>query len=387
MRKLSADHVFPVASAPIKNGVVVVENDGTIAEVRSPQPGEKDIEAYRGIICPGFINSHCHLELSHLRGKIVQAAGMTGFIRDLLSKRALAAPEEMEKAMYEAEREMIANGIVAVGDISNDTSSFKIKSRGRLKYYTFIEVFDLVPGKAEMVFAKGCELLAEAPLPATLVPHAPYTVTKKLLKLLGDYRYEKDAVLSIHNQESLSETELFLTRTGKFAEMFEQMGSVMDHFYPSGVNSLRTTLPMLPKENKLLLVHNTFTSQEDVEWAEEHHNRLYWCFCPNANIYIENALPYFRAIMKAGARITIGTDSLASNWSLSILDELKVIAKDAPDIPLNTLLTWATKNGAEALGFDKELGTIEKGKKPGLNLIENLQDMQLTGKSSVRRLV
>lgn len=386
MRKISGDFIFPISSSPIKNGIVIVNDDGVIKDVLNEGEAGENIEFHKGIICPGFVNTHCHLELSHMKGKIGEKEGMTSFITGFLSLRSALDPSLAAPAMEEAEQEMIKNGIVAVGDISNDASAFPLKAKGNLKYHTFIEVFDIFPGRAAEVFEKGKELLSKAPQRASLAPHAPYTVSTRLMELISGHARQDNSILTIHNQESEGESELFMTMEGKMAEMFFRMGNALSYFQPTGKNSLRSMLPYFPEENRLLLVHNTYTSANDIAWAEEQHKNLYWCFCPNANLYIEDALPDFNAFVNASAKCTIGTDSYASNWSLSVLDELKVISKAAPQVPLNTLLTWATKNGAEFLGFD-ELGTIEKGRKPGLNLIEGTNGMKLAERSSVKRLV
>ena len=129
----------------------------------------------------------------------------------------------------------------------------------------------------------------------------------------------------------------------------------------------------MSKQSKIILVHNTFTSKKDVKWTKENNYDTYWCTCPKANLYIENSLPDY-SIFDTDT-LCVGTDSLASNNSLSILEELKVL-KENSDFDLNTLLKIACKNGAEALGFEN-LGTFEKGKIPGLNLINNLDSVSV----------
>jgi cytosine/adenosine deaminase-related metal-dependent hydrolase len=137
---------------------------------------------------------------------------------------------------------------------------------------------------------------------------------------------------------------------------------------------------------KILLVHNTYTSENDFEFIKSQisndKTEIYFCTCPNANIYIENKLPNYNLFIEQDALMTVGTDSLASNHSLSILDELKTITKHFPEIALQTLLTWATKNGAEFFDF-KSLGTIEKGKRPGLNLLKNADGMRINQDTTV----
>ena len=145
----------------------------------------------------------------------------------------------------------------------------------------------------------------------------------------------------------------------------------------------------LSNKHKLLLVHNTFSTAKDIQLAHAHSENVYWCFCPNANLYIENRLPDFDIFIKENAKITIGTDSLTSNWQLCILSELKTISKAAAHIPLADLLRWATLNGAELLGFEQDFGSLEIGKCAGINLIENidLENLRLTENSKVRRLI
>ncbi|MCW3085298.1 MAG: hypothetical protein JWP12_2664 [Bacteroidetes bacterium] len=402
MRKISASYIFPVASSPVKNGVISIDDDGTIVSIAAPT-NEKDaaVEFYEGIICPGFINTHCHLELSHFRGQMTEKAGMTQFIKEILSKRPHFTPEEIQKGIAAGEAEMISNGIMAVGDISNDSSTFAQKAKGNLLYHTFIEAFDLNPDRANEVFKTALDLKTQLSQTAhlkshiSIVPHAPYTVSDQLFALIAEEAVKDNSIISIHNQESLTESELFISKSGLMYDAFTKVGINMDFITTTGKNSLHSIFHKLPLTKKILLVHNTFTSSEDIQWANEQVKTLnpksqilnpYWCTCPNANLYIENALPNYDYFISANVPVTIGTDSLASNWSLSVLDELKTIVKHNPHISSETLLTWATKNGADFLGLD-HLGTIEKGKKPGLNLLKNMDGLKITGETTVTKLV
>jgi aminodeoxyfutalosine deaminase len=392
MRRISADHIYTIATEPLKNGVVTIDSDGTVVSVQQQENSPKDdIEYYEGIICPGFINTHCHLELSHFHKKITEQAGMTGFIKELISKRPAFTPDHINEGILKAEEEMLRNGIVAVGDISNDNSTFRQKGKRNLRYHTFIEVFDLNPSRAAEVFSAAIllkdQLQAVDPeLSCSIVPHAPYTVSSALMETIRKEASGNNAPLCIHNQESEGENELFISGSGPMFEAFQKMGVDMKNFPVTGSNSLQTILPKLQVNNNLLLVHNTFSSQEDLRWAEEFSKaNLFWCTCPNANLYIENRLPDYHAFIKENVRVTIGTDSLASNKSLSVLDELKTITKHYPGISMQQLLTWSTKNGADFLGY-KDLGTIEKGKKPGINLLKNLKEGKIWEESGVLKL-
>ncbi|MEO6901795.1 MAG: amidohydrolase family protein [Bacteroidia bacterium] len=402
MRQFTADYIYSITSEPLKNGVIIVDEDGTIHEVSSTINNNLKLEYYEGIICPGFINTHCHLELSHMRAQLQEKTGIGVFIEGIISKRGLTSVKTIKQAIEQAEKEMIKNGIVAVGDICNDNSTFEQKAKGNLLYHTFIEVFNLDDHKAQETFAKGEKLETEYQNTfslsnssnqsfASISPHAPYTMSETLLQLVNEYAEKRKTIISIHNQESAAENELFISNTGALLNSFKKIGFNTALLRKTGINALHSTLPLLCDASKLMLVHNTFTLKEDVIWAQkkmetDRQSKLYWCTCPNANLYIENTLPNYTIFMDTNAVVTIGTDSLASNWSLSILDELKTITKYYPEIDLNTLLTWATKNGADCLGFE-QLGTIEKGKKPGLNLLRNIKDLNIVEETTVLKLI
>jgi cytosine/adenosine deaminase-related metal-dependent hydrolase len=120
-------------------------------------------------------------------------------------------------------------------------------------------------------------------------------------------------------------------------------------------------------------VHNTFSNKEDVEIAEKYHRNLFWCLCANANLYIENTLPDVALLQVHNCNLTLGTDSLASNTTLSIVDEINVLRQHQSNISLEVLLKAATYNGAQFLGLESQLGLIEKGKKPGINLLQQTE--------------
>ncbi len=163
---------------------------------------------------------------------------------------------------------------------------------------------------------------------------------------------------------------------GKGLDISSQMGF--------GKNSSQySLLQYLPKEQNVLLVHNTCSEASDIDQVEDHFTNAYWCTCPKANWYIERSLPNYDLWRKKNLKITVGTDSLASNDTLSILEELKLIQKNYPHISTEELLTWACKNGAAFFGY-AELGAFSTAYKPGIILIENVDGMRLTENSKVK---
>jgi aminodeoxyfutalosine deaminase len=393
MRKITADYVFPVSSEPIRNGVVVLDDAGKILSITTrDQYSTPDLEVYSGTLTPGLVNTHCHLELSHMKGKVDTGTGLIPFITGVVTQRNADAAV-IAAAIEQAEQAMLDGGIVAVGDISNAPDTFIVKSKHRLHYHTFVELFDFLQDNgAEKAMQDWTAVLEQikqtAQHRATLVPHAPYSVSPTLFQRIRDFNPSQGATVSIHNQETPPENELFLHKTGDFLRFYGGFGISLDGFSATGQTAIHYALAHLNPNNRTLFVHNTLTTPDDIAAAQAWSPHVFWATCPNANLYIENRLPNYRYFIDAGARMTIGTDSLTSNWQLSVLEEMKTIARYQSYVPFATLLRWATLNGAEALGFDDTLGSLEVGKTPGLVLWDGLANGEhLSTDTSVRRLV
>lgn len=370
---ISASYVYPVIGTPIKDGVLAIDPEGVIRAVYTAQEAKKelisDIDYHEGLLVPGFVNTHCHLELSNLRGKIPQHTGLPEFVKSVIRLRT-SDQYELNLDMLRADIEMYENGIVAVGDISNQLISKSLKANSPVYYFTFLEIMGFKPDVAVEAMGRAKQFKTEFdPLPVSIVPHAPYSVSAELFQELAEYTGFQDGPLSIHNQETADENAFFEQKTGDFLSLFEFLGQDVAFYQPSGKTSLQTYLPLLSPALKTLLVHNTYTSAADIAYATGIHPNLYWCLCPHANLYIENTLPDVNMLRAAGLRITLGTDSLASNDGLSILSEMNLL-QERFDVPVEELLKWATFNGAEFLGIEERFGTFEVGKRPGINLVD-----------------
>jgi len=371
MRFISATQIFNGTKFLNADTVLVLDdNNQFIESVSKASLNEAQIEKHEGIICPGFVNAHCHVELSYLYQHIQQKTGFTGFASELMSKRFAFSQEEIEKSIIEAEEKMWNNGIVAVGDISNNNSSFGKKAGSKMHYHTFIELISFNPDSAEKVFAAGKELQEKlVNQSGTLAPHAPYSVSAALMKKTAEACPENKP-LTIHNQESSSENEFFVSGTGNVLDLYKNLNIDIPYFQASGKSSLQTYLKNLPANRNLILVHNTFTTVEDIKFAEDYSHKIYWCLCPNANLFIENSLPDVKLFTSGNCKMVIGTDSLASNHSLSIVDELNTLIHHFSWLETGDLLKWATSNGAKALNMEDKAGGFIKGKNAGLNLID-----------------
>lgn len=379
---------------PIKEGVLTVDNNGKIVDITNRIDHElTDLEIYRGIIIPGMVNTHCHMELSHMIGKIPTGTGLIPFISQVVKFRDFPQ-EEIDAAISAADKYMYAQGIVAVGDISNKADTAKVKSESHIRYYTFVEMFDFIQDSmTDPMIKQYSEVYTQhsdkSGNSKSFVPHAPYTVSDGLYHFIKENN-KPNSTVSIHNQETKHEDELFNSKTGDFIEFYEGFGFPLSDFRATGQNSIYHAMSQMDPKQRTLFVHNTRTTAEDIAAAQSWSDQVFWATCANANLYIENALPNYQAFIDANANMTIGTDSLSSNWQLSVFEEMKTIKKYNSYIPTSTLIEWATYNGAKALGFDDTLGSFTIGKKPGVVLIDcelDADEEVILTNAEIKRLV
>ena len=371
-QKFQATQIFTGTELLEDQLVLITQKDGTIEAMVGIEDAGDEVQNFEGILTPGFINAHCHLELSHMKGMIPTHTGLQEFVKQIVALRQVE-PDAIQEAIVLAEAEMMANGIVAVGDISNTLDTLSQKAKHNLAYYSFVELYDLDPTRAADKILAGLEIqkqFQENCVRASLVPHAPYSVTNELWQLLSVHFGIH--TISVHNQETPDENDFFKTKTGSFLGMYERTKVNLDFFEATGLSSLQSILPIFKKAHHGILVHNSFTSAEDIKAVHAAMSNAFWCLCPNANQYIEQTMPPVELLRSQKANIVIGTDSYASNWSLSVLDELKTIQQNHTEIQLSEMLGWATINGAQALQMDKHLGSFEQGKKPGVVLINGV---------------
>ena len=386
-QKFQATQIFTGTELSEDQLVLITTKDGTIEGLVGIEDAGEDIQSFDGILSPGFVNAHCHLELSHMKDMIPAHTGLQEFVKQIVSLRQIEK-DVIAASIEKAEAEMLANGIVAVGDISNTLDTLAQKAKHHLAYYTFVELYDLDPTRAVDKINAGVEIqktFEQNCIRASLVPHAPYSVTNSLWKLLSEHFGSH--TISMHNQETSDENDFFKSKTGSFLGMYERTKVSLDFFEPTGLSSLQSVLPIFKNAAASILVHNSFTSGDDISAVKKQMPNTFWCLCPNANQYIEQTMPPIELLRANGANIIVGTDSYASNWSLNILDELKIIQKHNPLIPLDEMLAWATINGAQALQMSKHLGSFEAGKKPGVVVIENVTGENNLTKAVSRRII
>ena len=394
-KRIAASYVYTSESdQPLRNGFVEYDDaDGTILEVGECDGRDVD-QFYEGALVPGFVNAHCHVELSHLHKKFRKGTGMAGFIDQINELRDWAGREKKAELVQQWMDKMWNDGVSAMADISNDDSSFDVKASHKMYTRTFLEVFGSEPHMCEGVMADVKELHKTASslgIDAAPTPHSCYTMSPQLLSASAAAGLE-NGYLSYHSQESQEEEDLLMSGSGAMYE--NRIRNNMSTPPVTGESSLKYFIDRLaavkpaPYDEHILLVHNVCLKQGDIDAAKAIMNNVFWAVCPLSNIFIHNALPPIPLMRDNGLAIAIGTDSLSSNDDLDMIGEIECLHRNFPEVPMGEIFRWATLTGAQFLSKDEELGSLTKGKKPGIVLVTDIDsEGYVTAGSHTRRII
>ncbi|HNW56263.1 MAG TPA: amidohydrolase family protein [Bacteroidales bacterium] len=391
MKNFSAQYIITNTGPLLKRGIVTTDDDGTVVAIHDTGGSleeNQSIEFYNGILIPGFVNCHCHIELSHMKGSIARKGRLGSFIEKVRTTRDTNS-ENITDSIYQADRSMFKEGIVSCADICNTSLSFSMKRESIISYTNLLEVFGTDPDKAghRMEEINKVAIAAKSMnLPFSFVPHAVYSTSLPLFRLLRK-QSENNTVTSIHFMETEGEKQFLEDNTGPLSISYQHSGLIPPKL-ETVKNHVDAILNEITLNGNLILVHNTFADKNTIRKIRERKN-LFWCLCPNSNLYIENTLPPLDLLINEGCEIVVGTDSLASNTRLSIFEELKTLQSGFPSLTVEELVRWSTINGARALAEDDRFGKIEPGKKPGLLILRNVDliNMRLLPDSYVTRLI
>ena len=395
MKRIAATYLYPLTGfEPVRNGFVEYEEDGTIVRTGVCEDPAAEEHFVEGALIPGFVNTHCHIELSYMWKLFRRGTGMAGFIDQINALRDTASLEEKLSDIQTWMDRLWQRGVSAMADISNCADSFAIKAASPMYTRTFLEVFGTEPEDCPAVIRSVKALQAEAlacGLDAAPTPHACYTMSPQLLTAASAEGLAS-GFLSYHSEETPQEEEMLRSGSGPMWENRVRAG--MSTPPVTGTSSLLYFLDRLqqahpaPFDEHILLVHEVCMDQEGIDAVKAAMNHPFIALCPLSTLYIHDALPPVELLRANGMKLTVGTDSLSSNDDLNPVMELFCLQENFPQVPLGELLTWACRNGAEFLGKERELGTLEPGKRPGLALIDHLgADGRLTTASASYRIV
>ena len=393
MRRIAAKYLYPLTSAePVVNGFVELEEDGTVIRTGVCADPAAEPVFYDGAVAPGFVNAHCHIELSYMKGLFRKGTGMAGFIDQINELRDTKSLEEKVRDLTVAMDSLWEQGVVAMADISNCDDSFAVKARHSMYTRTFLEVFGTEPEDCGAVMDGVRKLKTVADsfgIDAAPTPHACYTMSPELVTAVS-VEGLKSGFLSFHSEETEEEEEMLKYGSGKMWENRKKAGMSVPPV--TGKSSLLYFIDRLlagrpaPFDEHILLVHECCMDQEGIDAAKAVMNHPFVAVCPLSNLCIHTALPPIDLLRRNGLKVCVGTDSLSSNDDLNLVDELYCLQRNFPEVPLGEIFTWASRNGAEFLA-KPEFGTLEPGKRPGLVFIDSLDaDGRLTAASKSHRL-
>jgi cytosine/adenosine deaminase-related metal-dependent hydrolase len=374
-RVFASDLVFLGEGAAIVDGAVVVDESCSIVEAGRadevlPRHAGATVTRLPGLLMPGLVNAHTHVELSHLRGKVPGGAGFMPWVETFLMARGAATEDDVATGIDEGVRELVLSGTVAVGDVSNTLGAVHSLARAHIGGSVFHEVFgydraratarllDLPRERGEVVGAWPTTDLAYSPAPHTLYTTHPDVVRAALreARSLG-------AVTSIHLGEHAAEREFLERGTGPAMVFAERFGIDLASFPTPHLSPFAFAHELGVLAKGTLAVHVTTATRAELDQLAASGASV--VLCPRSNLYIEVRLPAVLDVLAAGLRPALGTDSLASNATLDVLAEAKAIAERFAQVPAHVILSMATANGADALGRP-DLGRLSKGARPGL---------------------
>jgi cytosine/adenosine deaminase-related metal-dependent hydrolase len=369
MIRYHAAWLVPIEGEPIHDGWLTVDHGRIVALGRraanDPTPG---VELGDVAVMPGLVNAHTHLELSYLRDQVAPSASFTGWARQIIYERRkqphLQDPAIMS-AIDRAIGECLRSGTAVVGDISNTLAPFRKLADSPLAGVVFWEIIGFKIDKPDELIEHAVGELRALPatdrVRASLSAHAPYSVAPLLFRSIKNAVARMPFVpCSVHLAENVEEVELLKTGGGPWKALMKDIGSWNHGWNAPGVGPVQYLDEMGFLDNRLLAVHGVQMSTADLARLKERGTTL--VTCPRSNGYTGAGVPPIADFYESGVRVAIGTDSLASSPDLNVFAEVATLHALAPSVPAATLLESATIQGARALGFDADYGTIEPGK-------------------------
>lgn len=371
MKKYCPEYMLTETGRIASGKTVLVHCNGTIESVYNSIPEEDNVIHLKGLLLPGLVNSHCHLELSWSKGLFPESLGIEQFYGAMRGVHA-QRPDSTAEIIATAIKQQYSNGVNVIADISNTAASCNAKSSSRIRFHTFVETFGMNPAQATEKLSEAIELLPKfvtsSGNSASLSAHTLITLSDELMQNLMRKIAETNTLHSIHFLESEQEIAFF-RQSKPIRNIHEEK-----HFTKSPHHSATlAAIDLLPQKTPILFVHNTFADESDIDLLIKHFAEPWFCICPASNLYITGQLPKVPMIISKTENLVVGTDSLASNQSLNLLKEIDITLKAFPEIEPETMLQAITINGARMLKIDDCYGSISPQKKPGLVLLENYQ--------------
>lgn len=338
----------------LKDGVLHIDGETIVyagnADSEPEFSADREINAQGNLIMPGFFNTHTHVPMNMFRSYADDLDLMTW-----LNTRIFPAEDHLNDeiaywASMAAMCEMAAAGIVGFNEMYFFMDSVaKAAQESGLRAVLSRAVVTPTKEVAERTFREGVELYekynGEGKLKVYLSPHAQYTVNNEMLERIAREAANLKTGIHMHISETRGEHENCLKDEGKT---------------PVG---LCAELGLL--DVPFLAAHCVWISPQDMELMAQHGS--YVLSCPRSNLKLASGIAPLTAMLEKGVNVSLGTDGVASNNKLSMMEEMTYAALlqkgttyDPQAIPAAQAIDLGTRQGAKAMGF--ESGVIEAGK-------------------------
>jgi cytosine/adenosine deaminase-related metal-dependent hydrolase len=371
---LKARYVVPVDAPVIESGAVEINGDRIVAVGPARGlSGRSVIDYGDAVICPAFVNAHTHLELSHLAGKIPPSPDLIDWLGRLVqaSRKTSMTAARVRRSMQAGIEQSLQAGVTVLGDITRlpGWTRGPLGTSG-LYAVSFGEIIavgtrrDLLTERLDA--AASIEYQTER-MRVGISPHAPYSVEPAGMVACAARAAQMGAPLCIHLAESPDEAAFTRNGSGPFAEFGRRLG-LWDRRVPaSGCGPVELAHRAGVLTERTLIAHGNYVAATDITLIAKSGAGV--AYCPRTHAAFGHDPHPFRELLQAGVNVCIGTDSLASNPSLSVLDELRFVRKRYPDFSPDELLAMGTLRGARALGLDGQVGSITPGKSADLVIV------------------
>ena len=367
---LKARYVFPATAEPIPDAAVTIQA-GRIVAVGAVPPGAEVCDLGNVAVLPGLVNAHTHLEFSHLAEPIGEPG--TRFVDWLRAAMALRPeqPARAAGAVAAGLRECLREGVTTLAEITQPDWSPEPFARAGLDATVFLELIGPTPDRATAAIDLAREHVQEqgpSRLRLGLSPHAPYSVRPELLAAAVKLSSQTRTPIAFHLAESREELEWIGHRTGPLRDMLNDLGAWDAESLERGARPL-DYLRTLSKAHRALVVHGNYLDDEEIAFLADRSDRMPVVYCPRSHArFGHDAYPLVE-MLRSGAAVALGTDSRASSPNLSMLEEMRYVARKHPGVPGATVLQLGTIRGARALGRQHEVGSLEPGKMADLAVV------------------
>lgn len=363
---LHARTILPVVRDPIDDGAVAIDNTtithcDTYANLRSQFPDAEVIDLTDCAILPGLINAHTHLELSVLKDRVPFRGDFIDWVWRLgAARRELLT--DLESCLTDACQKSLAAGVTTVGDICFKHRAWPYLAQMPIRKTCFAEVFGLTKDlDSPCLYLQQCieQTQTDPLLRLGLSPHAPYSASAGVYNTAAELSAQHDLALTTHLAETPAEIDFLMHGTGPWLSYLQQIHRWDNSFVYPHQRPVEYFLQLDLSDQPFLLAHVNYLNDEELgALAQTNHSVVY---CPRSHRFFNHPGHPFRRMLAASINVCLGTDSLASNSTLSILDEIRFLHDNYPDLAGETILQMATLNGARALGWDDKIGTITPG--------------------------